>query len=70
MHPVEAGLMREEGEGIPRMFEEMEASFLRVPEFRVEAGEVYLKKTAEGFLVIPRAACGNAGFLDKTVACE
>jgi len=37
---VEAGLMREEGEGIPRMFEEMERSLLHVPEFRVEASEV------------------------------
>lgn len=35
---VDAGLMREEGEGIPRMFEEMEESFLHVPELRVESG--------------------------------
>lgn len=35
---VEAGLMREEGEGIPRMFEEMESSFLHQPGFLVEAG--------------------------------
>jgi len=35
---VDAGLMREEGEGIPRMFEEMEESFLHVPELRVENG--------------------------------
>ena len=34
---VEAGMMREEGEGIPRMFEEMEASFLTGPGFEVEA---------------------------------
>ena len=32
---VELGLMREEGEGIPRMFEEMERSFLHAPEFAV-----------------------------------
>ena len=31
---VEAGLMREEGEGVPRMFDEMERSFLRAPEFQ------------------------------------
>lgn len=30
---VEAGIMREEGEGVPRMYEEMNASFLRDPEF-------------------------------------
>ncbi len=34
---VEAGLMREEGEGIARMFEEMEASYLHGPEFALEA---------------------------------
>jgi len=36
---VEAGVMREEGEGIPRMFEEMEESFLYGPGFVVEDGE-------------------------------
>lgn len=30
---TELGLMREEGEGVPRMFEEMESSFLHPPEF-------------------------------------
>ncbi len=34
---VEAGLMREEGEGIPRMFDEMESSYLHVPEFGIDA---------------------------------
>jgi ATP-dependent DNA helicase RecG len=37
---VEVGLMREEGEGIPRMFDEMERCFLRAPEFRVAASEL------------------------------
>jgi len=32
--------MREEGEGIPRMFDEMERSFLRTPEFRAGASEL------------------------------
>ena len=32
---VELGLMREEGEGIPRMFDEMQRSFLRPPELDV-----------------------------------
>ncbi|MBI5882178.1 MAG: putative DNA binding domain-containing protein [Elusimicrobia bacterium] len=36
---ADAGLMREEGEGIPRIFEEMEESFLHEPKFRVESGE-------------------------------
>ncbi|MBI4605683.1 MAG: putative DNA binding domain-containing protein [Planctomycetes bacterium] len=35
---VDAGIMREEGEGIPRMIEEMEESFLRPPDFRDEQG--------------------------------
>ncbi len=34
---VEAGIMREEGEGVPRIFSEMSESFLRRPEFDVEA---------------------------------
>jgi predicted HTH transcriptional regulator len=34
---VEAGLMREEGEGIARMFDEMEASYLSDPELALEA---------------------------------
>lgn len=36
---ADVGLMREQGEGIPRIFDEMEGSFLRPPEFTVEAGE-------------------------------
>ena len=35
---VEAGLMREEGEGIPRIFEEMADSFLRPPALDVRDG--------------------------------
>lgn len=37
---AEAGLMREEGEGVPRMFDEMAESFLRPPDFDV-ADEVF-----------------------------
>ncbi|HSW29063.1 MAG TPA: ATP-binding protein [Longimicrobiales bacterium] len=37
---VEAGLMREEGEGVPRMFEEMEDSLLKPPEFALGASEL------------------------------
>ncbi len=36
---ADAGLMREEGEGIPRIFDEMESSFLHPPDLQVEAGE-------------------------------
>jgi len=36
---ADAGIMREEGEGIPRIFDEMEVSFLRAPDLAVEAGE-------------------------------
>lgn len=32
---VDAGIMREEGEGVPRIHEEMEQSFLKPPEFEV-----------------------------------
>lgn len=35
---VDAGIMREEGEGVPRIHEEMEESFLKPPEFEVAAG--------------------------------
>ena len=34
---AELALMREQGEGIPRIFEEMEQSWLRLPEFRTDA---------------------------------
>ena len=33
---TELGVMREQGEGIPRMFEEMEESFLPLPEFEAD----------------------------------
>jgi len=33
---VDVGIMREEGEGIPRMFEEMEESLLNAPQFETE----------------------------------
>ena len=35
---VDAGIMREEGEGIPRIHEEMEESFLKPPEFDLAGG--------------------------------
>ncbi|OGP59301.1 MAG: hypothetical protein A2V67_15690 [Deltaproteobacteria bacterium RBG_13_61_14] len=44
---VDYGLMREEGEGIPRMMEEMETSFLHLPELELINGDfqVRLKNT-------------------------
>jgi ATP-dependent DNA helicase RecG len=44
---VDYGLMREEGEGIPRMIEEMENSFLHLPDLEVVDGDfqVRLKNT-------------------------
>jgi ATP-dependent DNA helicase RecG len=36
---ADVGIMREEGEGIPRMFEEMERSYLHAPQLREEAGQ-------------------------------
>jgi antitoxin VapB len=38
-----------------KVFKNGRSQAIRLPkEFRVESGEVYLKKTPEGFLVIPR----------------
>ncbi len=44
---VELGLMREQGEGIPRMFEEMQASYLPMPELDADGGwfRVVLRST-------------------------
>ncbi len=39
---VDAGIMREEGEGVARIHEEMELSFLKPPEFDVAAGSFVL----------------------------
>lgn len=36
---ADAGIMREEGEGIPRIFEEMEDAYLNPPELQVEASQ-------------------------------
>ena len=52
---VEAGLMREEGEGIPRMFDEMERSFLRAPEFRAAASEFVVVLRNEPIFTGPSA---------------
>ncbi len=39
---AELGLMREEGEGVPRMFDEMQRSFLHPPEFSVADNTTYV----------------------------
>ncbi|MFN0244260.1 MAG: ATP-binding protein [Planctomycetota bacterium] len=36
---ADVGIMREEGEGIPRIFDEMESSYLAGPEFRTDASD-------------------------------
>jgi ATP-dependent DNA helicase RecG len=40
---VDYGLMREEGEGIPRMMEEMETSFLHLPELELINGDFQVR---------------------------
>ncbi len=50
---VETGLMREEGEGVPRMFEEMEDYLLRAPEFRIESGEFLVTLRNEPIFTSP-----------------
>ncbi len=50
---ADAGIMREEGEGIPRIFEEMEESFLRAPELDLEAGEFKVTLRNEPVFVGP-----------------
>lgn len=52
---ADVGLMREEGEGIPRVFDEMESSFLRAPEFRVEASEFAVTLRNEPIFTGPSA---------------
>ncbi|MCX6558333.1 MAG: putative DNA binding domain-containing protein [Candidatus Aminicenantes bacterium] len=39
---VDAGIMREEGEGIPRMYEEMEESFLKHPQFALDGSTFFV----------------------------
>lgn len=39
---ADLGVMRDQGEGIPRMFDEMQTSFLRLPELDVIAGQFRL----------------------------
>lgn len=53
---AEAGLMREEGEGIPRIFDEMEASFLHAPDLRVETGSFVIALRNEPIFTGPSAA--------------
>ena len=52
---ADAGLMRDEGEGIRRMFEEMEDSFLHAPDLQVAAGEFSVTLRNEPIFVGPGA---------------
>lgn len=53
---ADAGIMRDEGEGIPRIFEEMEESFLREPELGVEEGSFSVRLFNEPIFVGPSPA--------------
>jgi len=50
---VEARIMRDEGEGIPRMFDEMAQSFLRSPTFSIEHGVFQVALSNEPVFVGP-----------------
>jgi len=50
---AETGVMRDEGEGIPRIFEEMEASLLREPELAVDDGIFQIALRNEPIFVGP-----------------
>jgi ATP-dependent DNA helicase RecG len=50
-----AGIMRDEGEGIPRIFEEMEESFRRAPEIGVEDEVFFVRLFNEPIFVGPSA---------------
>lgn len=53
---AEAGIVRDEGEGIPRIFEEMKDSFLREPEIGVEEGTFFVRLFNEPIFVGPSSA--------------
>lgn len=53
---ADAGIMRDEGEGISRIFEEMEESFLQGPDIRVEDGVFSLHLFNEPIFVGPSPA--------------
>jgi ATP-dependent DNA helicase RecG len=50
------GIMRDEGEGIPRIFEEMEESFLGEPEIEIEAGSFVVRLFNEPIFIGPTPA--------------
>lgn len=50
---AEAGIMREEGEGIPRMFDEMQQNFLRLPGITLEHGAFQVTLFNEPIFVGP-----------------
>jgi ATP-dependent DNA helicase RecG len=53
---ADAGIMRDEGEGIPRIFEEMQESFLRDPELNIEDEIFSVRLFNEPVFVGPSAA--------------
>ncbi len=52
---ADAGIMRDEGEGIPRIFEEMAESLLKEPEIGVEDGVFFVRLFNEPIFVGPSA---------------
>ena len=59
---ADAGIMRDEGEGIARIFDEMEESLLQAPEVEMDDGvftvRLFNEPLAEGLdMASPRAGC-------------
>ena len=58
---AQVGIMRDEGEGIPRIFEEMEESLLKQPEITVEASQFSVVLRNEQRHPDPRGMAGRGG---------
>ena len=65
---ADAGVMRDEGEGVARIFEEMEESFLREPEVEMEDGVFSVRLYNEPVAAGPDAAPGIAEFASSRSA--
>ena len=65
---ADAGVMRDEGEGVARIFEEMAESFLREPEVEMEDGVFSVRLYNEPLAAGPDAAPGSAEFASSRLA--
>ena len=65
---ADAGIMRDEGEGIARIFDEMEESLLRAPEVEMDDGVFTVRLFNEPFAKGLDAASGAAERLDPRLA--